>query len=84
MWPDKKILLNFPSSVHLADENTVYRHAEQILAGAGNSGRLQIQISENVPPDAWRRGYPQIGKAIEAFGRPRFEWFRRRADRTEA
>jgi hypothetical protein len=41
-----------------------------ILDEAGHSGRLQIQVSENVPESAWRRSYPAIVEAIRAFGAP--------------
>ena len=66
-WPEMRICLNFPSSVHLQDEDAIYRAAEQILEEGGRSGRLQIQISENVPPNVWRKSFPQIVKAIRAF-----------------
>lgn len=67
MWPQMRLGLNFPSSVHLAKADTVYETTAQILAEAGNSGRLQIQISENPPPGAWRRSYPRIVRAIDEF-----------------
>ena len=44
--------------------------ADQILADAGHTGRLQIQISENVPLDRWQLSFPIIAEAIEAFGKP--------------
>jgi hypothetical protein len=34
------------------------------LEEGGRSGRLQIQISENMPPDAWRKSCPAIVRAI--------------------
>lgn len=68
MWPEMRLGLNFPSSVHLADETRIYETARTILEEAGRTGRLQIQISENMPPGAWRRSYPRIVKAIQDFG----------------
>jgi hypothetical protein len=62
-----RILVNFPSSVHVADEQTIYETATEILEQAGNDGSLQIQISENPPPGAWRKSYPQIVNAIGDF-----------------
>ncbi len=44
--------------------------AETILAAAGHTGRLQIQVSENVPLFAWRTSFPAIVDAIQAFGEP--------------
>ena len=70
LWPDKILLLNFPSTVHIAEPAVVRRHADEILQVLGHSGKLQIQISENVPAWAWRRSIPQIVAAIEAFGPP--------------
>ena len=40
------------------------------LQQAGHTGRLQIQISENVPPGGWRKSYPEIVRAIRDFGKP--------------
>jgi hypothetical protein len=70
MWPDKRLWVNFPSSVHLRPYEGVRAEAEAMLAAAGHSGRLQIQISENVPHSVWRISLPAIADAIEAFGRP--------------
>lgn len=69
MWPEMRLMVNFPSSVHLESEDTIYRKTVELLTEAGNSGRLQIQISENPPPGCWRKSYPQIIRAIEDFGR---------------
>jgi hypothetical protein len=70
LWPDMPLLVNFPSSVHLADSATIYEQAARILEEGGHSGRIQIQISENTPPDVWRKSYPPILQAIADFGAP--------------
>ena len=70
MWPEKRLWVNFPSSVHLRGYDGVRAQAEQILAAGGHSGRLQIQISENVPHGVWRTSLPAIVDAIAAFGKP--------------
>lgn len=70
MWPDKRLLVNFPSSVHLSDPVRIYRQARQILDEGGHTGRLWIQISENIPPGAWEHSYPAIVQAIADFGTP--------------
>lgn len=67
LWPQMRLFLNFPSSVHLTGADGVYRRATEILEEAGRSGRLQIQISENVPPGVWRTSYPAIVRAIRDF-----------------
>jgi len=67
MWPDMRLFINFPSSVHLAEPEGVFRQTEKILAEGGDSGRIWIQVSENIPPGAWRKSYPEIVRAIRAF-----------------
>ena len=71
MWPRMVLLVNFPSSVHLASPEAIYRQARQILDEGGHTGRLWIQVSEDVPPGRWRVSYPPIVRAIGDFGRPR-------------
>ncbi|MEW6752457.1 MAG: uroporphyrinogen decarboxylase family protein [Candidatus Latescibacterota bacterium] len=63
-WPEMRVWVNFPSSVHLQDEQGIHERAAEILAQGAATGRLQIQISENVPPGVWRRSFPQIVRAI--------------------
>lgn len=70
MWPEMRLGVNFPSSIHLAPPQKVYEVAMDILNQAGHTGRLQIQISENVPPGRWRSSYPEIVRAIWDFGKP--------------
>jgi hypothetical protein len=70
LWPEMRLLLNFPSSVHMAKPKQIRAQTEKILAEAGRTGRLQIQISENVPPGRWRESFPQIVGAIQDFGPP--------------
>jgi hypothetical protein len=70
LWPGKRVFLNYPSSVHLRSPEEVYDKTGEILEEAGHTGRLQIQISENVPPGVWRKSFPEIVRAIRDFGRP--------------
>ena len=70
LWPEMRLLVNYPSSVHLAEPEKIYQRAMQILEEAGHSGQLQIQISENAPPGRWRTSYPEIVRAISDFGAP--------------
>lgn len=69
-WPQMRVWVNFPSSVHLQEPQQIYAQAMEILEQAGHTGRLQIQISENVPPGVWRKSFPEIVRAIRDFGRP--------------
>lgn len=70
MWPEMRLGVNFPSSVHLRSERGICEAACEILSQGGHTGRLQIQISENVPPECWRRSYAAIIRAIDDFGPP--------------
>jgi len=67
LWPAMRVAINFPSSVHLRPAEEIYAIAREILEQGGHSGRLQIQISENLPPGAWRKSLPEIARAIEDF-----------------
>ncbi len=68
-WPGIKLLMNFPSSVHLLSEQDIYAKTREMLAEADGTGALQIQISENPPPGRWAVSYPQIIRAIEDHAR---------------
>lgn len=67
MWPEMRLCPNFPSSIHLAEPEVIYETTMEMLKQSKGTGRLQIQISENMPPGAWKRSYPQIVKAIRDF-----------------
>ncbi len=69
MWQDKIFFINFPSSVHLEEPEVIYREAKRILEEGGDTGRIWIQISENIPPGVWEKSFPQIVKAIREFNR---------------
>ena len=70
LWPEMRLGVNFPSSVHLRPAQEVYDEAIKILNEGGHTGRLQIQISENVPRDCWRTSYAAIARAIDDYGPP--------------
>lgn len=67
MWQDKVLFINFPSSVHLEEPDVIYKEAKKILEEGAYTGRIWIQISENVPLGVWRRSFPQIIRAIKEF-----------------
>lgn len=67
MWPEKRLFVNFPSSVHLRSYEEVRRVAEEILQAGGHTGRLEIQFSENVPYHVWKTSFQAIVDAVEAF-----------------
>ena len=67
MWPDMRLFVNFPSSVHLCDEETIAETARDILCQL--DGRGWIQVSESLPPNRWKEAFPVLIKAIEGFRR---------------
>lgn len=70
MWPSLRIMCNFPSSVHLSSQEEIYDTAKKLLEEGGHTGRMWIQISENVPKDVWKVSFPPILQAINEFGKP--------------
>jgi hypothetical protein len=68
MWPEMALGVCFPSTVHMYDEQAIYDMTIQLCEESGRSGKLQIQISEDMPKGAWRKSYPQIIKAVADFG----------------
>jgi len=69
-WPDRLIWANFPSSVHLRPPAEIRRVGEELLAEGGHSKRFWIQLSEDLPPEAWRKSMPEILAAVREFGTP--------------
>ncbi len=65
---DMRVSLNFPSSVHLAEPDAIYAATLRMLDEGAHSGRLQIQVSENVPHGVWRASFPAIVRAIREAG----------------
>ncbi|MCM8822933.1 MAG: hypothetical protein NC831_09075 [Candidatus Omnitrophica bacterium] len=67
LWPETRLLVNFPSSVHLKSTNEIYKKTIEILNQGGKTKRMWIQISENMAPGLWIKSYPAIVKAINSF-----------------
>ena len=63
-WPDKVLWINFPSSVHLADIETIKRTTREIIAAAEGTNRLIIGITEDMPPDRWQENMLAISDVI--------------------
>ncbi|NLF01437.1 MAG: hypothetical protein GX601_10725 [Anaerolineales bacterium] len=70
MWPHMRLWVNFPSSVHIQPYEVVRAVADNLLAQGGHTGRMQLQISENVPLAVWPVSFTAIADAIDAFGKP--------------
>ena len=63
-WPDKVLWINFPSSLHLADLDTIRRTTRELIAAAAGTDRLIVGITEDVPPDRWQANFLAISEAI--------------------
>ncbi len=68
--PNMRWWVNFPASLHLSSPAAIRAVAGEILHAAGRSGRLQLQITENIAEGTWRTSLPIIADAIEDFGVP--------------
>jgi uroporphyrinogen-III decarboxylase len=67
---DKIIWANFPSSVHLADAETIRTTTGGILDAVAPGDRFLLGITEDIPPDCWRRSLSAILDVIDQRGRP--------------
>jgi hypothetical protein len=52
------------------EEESIRRHTREILRQAGDTGRIEIQLFENVAHEVWRRSIPAIAEEMEAFATP--------------
>jgi len=64
---DLRLLVNFTSSVHLRPAEEIYAHALALLREGAPSGKMWFQLSENMPPGAWKKSLPMILKAIDDY-----------------
>lgn len=48
-WPDKKFMVNFPSSLHLLDGEQIRKSALQLMEEGVKSGRVMMGVIEDVP-----------------------------------
>ncbi|MCL4415542.1 MAG: hypothetical protein M1365_02405 [Actinobacteria bacterium] len=63
-WPNKVLWINFPSSLHLASEETIFEATGKII-DESKSEKLILGITEDVPEDKWQRNYQVIMDAID-------------------
>ena len=67
LWPEMRLFMNFPSSIHLKSREEIMTTTKEILEIAAGTGRLQIQLSENVPYGVWRNSLPAIADALNDY-----------------
>jgi hypothetical protein len=68
--PGVCLWVNFPASLHLSAPEDIRATADAILVAAGHTGRLQLQITENIAAGTWPTSLPILADAIEEFGAP--------------
>jgi len=67
-WPDKIIWINFPSSVHLADDATIRATTREILEQSVPGDRLIVGVTEDVPQQAFKKSLTAISETINEDG----------------
>jgi len=67
-WPDKVLWINFPSSIHLASTGRIEEVTRNLIEQAGDSNRLIIGITENIPADRWQQNLLTIMRVIHDMG----------------
>ena len=67
LWPEMRIFMNFPSSVHLKSREEIQMETGRMLDSAASSNRFQIQLSENVPYTVWPVSLPAIADTIDEY-----------------
>jgi hypothetical protein len=65
VWPDKALIVNFPSSLHLMKEKDVFDAAELMLEQARDSGRVIMGVIESVPNND---NIIKLAKVVAKFG----------------
>ena len=67
-WPHKVLWINFPSSVHLANIETIEKTTKELLYEAAPGDRFLISITEDVPEDRWQESFLAITRTIDQYG----------------
>jgi len=63
-WPEKVLWIHFPSSIQLASIARVEEVTRDLIAQAGDSGRLIMGITEDMPEDRWQENLLAIMRVI--------------------
>ncbi len=63
-WPDKVLWINFPSSLHVASIERIEEVTRDLIEQAGDTNRLIIGITEDIPADRWQQNLLTISRVI--------------------
>ena len=64
-WPDKVIWVNFPSSLHLHDNDEIYKHTINMFSELSSAEKIIMGITEDIPSDRWQQSCLSIMNALE-------------------
>ena len=64
-WPDKVLWINFPSSIHVASIERIEEVTRDLIDEAGDTNRLIIGITEDIPEDRWQENLLAISRVID-------------------
>ncbi|MBU0477226.1 hypothetical protein KKC91_01460 [bacterium] len=68
IWSEKKLWINFPSSVHLSSIEVIEDTMRKILKESGDGTRLIVGITEDVPEDRWQENFLAIVRVLNTDG----------------
>ena len=63
-WPEKRLSLNFPSSVHLSDRAEIQRMTRELVAQADGRPGFVMGITENIPASVGTSSLEAISEAL--------------------
>ncbi len=63
-WPEKALWINFTSSMHIANPDSIETHTRQLLKEAGGKKGFAVGVTEDAPPEALERSLEIISKVI--------------------
>jgi hypothetical protein len=70
-WPEKVIWINFPSSVHVREDQEVERFTFEMLDELDTVDGLLVGITEDIPADRWQGSCRAIMDGLERHARER-------------
>ena len=63
-WPDKVLWINFPSSLHRADDDEICATTQELVTSIDASQGLIMGVTETVPADRWAASFHAIADGL--------------------
>jgi hypothetical protein len=67
VWPKKALWINFTSSMHIAEPETIEKHTRQLLEEAGTKRGFVIGVTEDAPFEALERSLGIISRVLQEY-----------------